>query len=109
MTLILPRLTFGSKLLSRTRLYSSKRMAPLRAMLPGRVELPAKLAVQLTETEDQLCTLLDECTTYLKNEKGINTSCRIAGGWVRDKVRYSPHAVNSAPINPSYLALSATT
>ncbi|KAF9040369.1 hypothetical protein BDZ89DRAFT_1060461 [Hymenopellis radicata] len=55
-------------------------------MLPVRVELPATLAVQLTETEDQLCTLLDECTTYLRNEKGINTSCRIAGGWVRDKL-----------------------
>ncbi|OCH92693.1 hypothetical protein OBBRIDRAFT_726351 [Obba rivulosa] len=44
------------------------------------------MEVRLTETEDQLCTLLDECTRRLKEEKGTQTACRIAGGWVRDKL-----------------------
>jgi hypothetical protein len=42
--------------------------------------------VALTELEAQICQLLDECTQKLKAEKNIATSCRIAGGWVRDKV-----------------------
>ncbi|KAK0208895.1 hypothetical protein DFS33DRAFT_1254396 [Desarmillaria ectypa] len=56
-------------------------VAPLR-----RVQLPMDPKVELSEGEDRLCTLLDECTQYLKAEKGISTSCRIAGGWVRDKL-----------------------
>ncbi len=62
-------------------------MAHLDVAPPRRVQLPVDLNVKLTEGEDRLCTLLDECTQYLKTEKGISTSCRIAGGWVRDKVR----------------------
>jgi tRNA nucleotidyltransferase (CCA-adding enzyme) len=50
------------------------------------VEIPVKSKIALTAVEDQICTLLDECTQKLKEEKGITTSCRIAGGWVRDKV-----------------------
>ncbi|KAF8640569.1 hypothetical protein AX17_000231 [Amanita inopinata Kibby_2008] len=42
--------------------------------------------IELTPAEDQICTLIDECTTFLKREQNITTSCRIAGGWVRDKL-----------------------
>ncbi|KAK0466375.1 uncharacterized protein EV420DRAFT_1261865 [Desarmillaria tabescens] len=61
-------------------------MVHLNVAPPRRVQLPADFKVELTEGEDRLCTLLDECTQYLKAEKGISTSCRIAGGWVRDKL-----------------------
>ncbi|KAJ7923015.1 hypothetical protein B0H13DRAFT_1603054 [Mycena leptocephala] len=44
------------------------------------------MKIELTEVENQLCTLLDECCTDLKESKGLDTSCRIAGGWVRDKL-----------------------
>jgi len=49
------------------------------------IRIPDRLEIRLTEVESQLCTLLDDCTKYLA-EKGTRTSCRIAGGWVRDKV-----------------------
>ncbi|KAJ7022043.1 hypothetical protein C8F04DRAFT_1312077 [Mycena alexandri] len=42
--------------------------------------------IELTDVETQLCTFLDECCADLKNTKGLDTSCRIAGGWVRDKL-----------------------
>jgi len=48
--------------------------------------VPEDLAVELSDVEEKLCTLLNECTVNLAKEKGINTSCRIAGGWVRDKL-----------------------
>ncbi|KAJ6626870.1 hypothetical protein B0H10DRAFT_1780327 [Mycena sp. CBHHK59/15] len=44
------------------------------------------MKIQLTELENQICVLFDECCADLKESKGINTSCRIAGGWVRDKL-----------------------
>ncbi|KAJ7151520.1 hypothetical protein C8R46DRAFT_1166436 [Mycena filopes] len=44
------------------------------------------MKIELTDVENQLCTLLDECCADLKNTKGLETSCRIAGGWVRDKL-----------------------
>ncbi|KAF8710251.1 Poly A polymerase head domain, partial [Rhizoctonia solani] len=44
--------------------------------------------VTLTKEEDSICTLLDEFTKVLRNSeddfKGVE--CRIAGGWVRDKL-----------------------
>ncbi|RDB28981.1 CCA tRNA nucleotidyltransferase, mitochondrial [Hypsizygus marmoreus] len=52
----------------------------------GRISTPVEMKVELTEAENKICVLFDECTTYLKKEKGIVTSCRIAGGWVRDKL-----------------------
>ncbi len=55
-----------------------------------RVPTPDRMAIKLTEEEDTLCNLLDECTRAMKEAEGIQTSCRIAGGWVRDKVRSSP-------------------
>ncbi len=51
----------------------------------NRIRVPDHLDICLTEVESQLCVLLDDCTKQLA-EKGIHTSCRIAGGWVRDKV-----------------------
>ncbi|KAI6136935.1 hypothetical protein F5141DRAFT_1077582 [Pisolithus sp. B1] len=42
--------------------------------------------IHLTEAEDQLCTLLDEFTCHLEKEQDIRTTCRISGGWVRDKL-----------------------
>lgn len=50
------------------------------------VSIPTVLEVKLTPEEDRLCTLLDECKRDLAG-KGTNVECRIAGGWVRDKVR----------------------
>ncbi|KAJ8488681.1 hypothetical protein ONZ51_g3411 [Trametes cubensis] len=44
------------------------------------------MEIRLTEREDELCALLDQCTRHLKESEGIETSCRIAGGWVRDKL-----------------------
>lgn len=58
----------------------------MRKTVSTRVFVPEKLEIKLTETENAICDLLDECVNFLKNEKGINTSCRVAGGWVRDKV-----------------------
>ncbi|KAJ7837207.1 hypothetical protein B0H14DRAFT_2792039 [Mycena olivaceomarginata] len=55
-------------------------------VLHTRRQIPGDLKIELTEVENQLCTLLDECCTDLKETKSINTSCRIAGGWVRDKL-----------------------
>jgi tRNA nucleotidyltransferase (CCA-adding enzyme) len=51
-----------------------------------RVHIPEKMHINLTPEEDQLCNLLDECTLALKEKESITTSCRVAGGWVRDKV-----------------------
>lgn len=44
--------------------------------------------ITLTEEEDKLCTLLDEFTKELNStgEEYAGVECRIAGGWVRDKV-----------------------
>ncbi|KAH9947968.1 hypothetical protein B0H21DRAFT_821480 [Amylocystis lapponica] len=44
------------------------------------------MEITLTDAEDQLCTLLDDCTKNMKESQGLETSCRIAGGWVRDKL-----------------------
>ncbi|VDC01935.1 unnamed protein product [Peniophora sp. CBMAI 1063] len=53
---------------------------------PDRIVIPKDMSVTLSEQEAQLCQLLDECTRKLEEEKGVKTSCRIAGGWVRDKL-----------------------
>ncbi|KIP03257.1 hypothetical protein PHLGIDRAFT_53171, partial [Phlebiopsis gigantea 11061_1 CR5-6] len=52
-----------------------------------RVTIPNKMEIRLTEAETELCALLDGCTNWMREHHEINTSCRIAGGWVRDKVR----------------------
>ncbi|KAI0638969.1 hypothetical protein C8Q77DRAFT_1078625 [Trametes polyzona] len=51
-----------------------------------RPQLPTMMEIKLTTEEDELCTLLDQCTRHMKETEDIETSCRIAGGWVRDKL-----------------------
>ncbi|KAI0271652.1 hypothetical protein BC834DRAFT_967099 [Gloeopeniophorella convolvens] len=50
-----------------------------------RIAIPAQPDIHLSDTEAQLCTLLDDCTQQLA-ANGHPTTCRIAGGWVRDKL-----------------------
>lgn len=66
---------------------SHKHVFPIRTFYWARVQLPQMLEIKLTDEENELCTLLDQCTRHMKETEGIETSCRIAGGWVRDKVR----------------------
>ncbi|KAF5392550.1 hypothetical protein D9757_002175 [Collybiopsis confluens] len=51
-----------------------------------RVTAPAEMKVQLTDAEENICELLDKCRDHIQTENGISTTCRIAGGWVRDKL-----------------------
>ncbi|KAG1841321.1 hypothetical protein DFJ58DRAFT_732495 [Suillus subalutaceus] len=51
-----------------------------------RIAPAVRKVIQLTDAEDHLCTLLDEFTRHLQENKNITTACRINGGWVRDKV-----------------------
>ncbi|CAK5264654.1 unnamed protein product [Mycena citricolor] len=41
--------------------------------------------IQLTPVEAELCTFIDECCADLQETKGINNTCRIAGGWLLGK------------------------
>jgi hypothetical protein len=63
-----------------------RRAMSLRNSYVDRIAIPTEMKVELTDVEDQICVLFDDCSKYLRKEKGINTTCRIAGGWVRDKV-----------------------
>ncbi|KAJ3789687.1 hypothetical protein GGU10DRAFT_283680, partial [Lentinula aff. detonsa] len=58
----------------------------LKDVTVDRVMAPHELKIELTDTEEKICGLLDKCRDYLQAEKGISTTCRIAGGWVRDKL-----------------------
>ncbi|KAF7986165.1 hypothetical protein HWV62_38552 [Athelia sp. TMB] len=58
----------------------------LRAATLNRVAPPEIMAIDVTSEENEVFTLLDECTQYLAKEHGLTTSCRVAGGWVRDKL-----------------------
>lgn len=70
------------------RLLSPRRviLRPKSTWYMERVRAPEPMDIRLTDTESEICTLLDGCTKWMKEERGIETSCRIAGGWVRDKV-----------------------
>ena len=48
------------------------------------------LEVHLTPQEDKVCSLIDEFCQTLNQEDADRepVTCRIAGGWVRDKVGY---------------------
>lgn len=72
---------------------------PLPRLYWKRVSTLEKMEIQLTAQEDELCTLLDQCTRAMKEAEGVQTSCRIAGGWVRDKV---------CVIDPSPISIVAT-
>jgi len=65
------------------------RTMSLRAIAASRTRVAPILppVIHLSEVEDKLCSLLDEFVQHLKQEDGIQTTCRFAGGWVRDKVR----------------------
>lgn len=47
---------------------------------------PSTLDISLTEEEAKLFELLDNFTKQLLNDSNQNVECRVAGGWVRDKV-----------------------
>jgi len=53
------------------------------------VKPPELMLVKLTETEGKICANLDEfCKKRAQERPGEEqVVCRIAGGWVRDKVR----------------------
>lgn len=83
----------------------------------ARIDIPAEMKIELTNVEEEICVLLDDCTKHLA-EKGIVTSCRIAGGWVRDKVNNRGLSVSLSVLNEkpthtchlySCLALRVTT
>ena len=65
------------------------RTMSLRTIVASRTRVIPTLppAVRLNEVEDRLCSLLDEFVQHLEEHDGIQTTCRFAGGWVRDKVR----------------------
>ncbi|KAK1226962.1 CCA tRNA nucleotidyltransferase, mitochondrial [Marasmius sp. AFHP31] len=61
-------------------------LIPLRTSKVNRILIPEDMKVELTEMEEKICGLLDQCTKHLQRTEGIHTECRIAGGWVRDKL-----------------------
>lgn len=67
----------------------------LKPASSSHVTTATNMQVELTDLENQICTLLDKCADEIKQEKGIAMSCRIAGGWVRDKVNIEPAAFST--------------
>jgi len=53
------------------------------------VKPPEPMGIKLTETESKICANLDEFCEQRARERPEEEPvvCRIAGGWVRDKVR----------------------
>lgn len=80
------RSSFRSPKYWRSRTQFMSGITRIKPTASSRVVPPDTMTIELTDAESQVCTLLDECTQHLKDEKGLITSCRIAGGWVRDKV-----------------------
>lgn len=58
----------------------------LRNIPVKRCVATSEMCVQLTEDEDRICQLLDDYVKDTQEEPSTRTVCRIAGGWVRDKV-----------------------
>jgi hypothetical protein len=77
---------------------SANRAFSLKSTVPRklRAEPISPMVVRLTEQEDEICTLLDDfCRSKNKDApEGDPLVCRIAGGWVRDKVS-STHQLRS--------------
>jgi hypothetical protein len=48
--------------------------------------VPPDAHIRLTEDEDRICQLLDDYVRDAQEDESARTVCRIAGGWVRDKV-----------------------
>jgi len=63
----------------------TRQISLISAWKPKPVPVPSTPKVNLTLQEEQLCSLLDGCRADLLSQ-GIDVECRIAGGWVRDKV-----------------------
>lgn len=65
----------------------------MASFVPPRARPLPSLEIQLTEQEDRLCTLLDDCSKHIAetHPELPRVECRIAGGWVRDKVRPGGH------------------
>ncbi|KAM6498359.1 hypothetical protein JOM56_006307 [Amanita muscaria] len=70
---------------SRLQRYIIPMISLFRASLSS-VQIPAEMKIELTDSERILCTLLDDCSKNLNNEENADVACRIAGGWVRDKL-----------------------
>ena len=79
-----PRLFLSNRIL--IRLHSTA--------TPTRVHIPEKMEIHLTDAENEICTLLDGCTKWMQEQHGTETACRIAGGWVRDKVNTWAHSLS---------------
>ena len=75
------------------------RTMSLRAIVASRARVIPILppVVHLNEVEDRLCSLLDEFVQHLEKQDGIQTTCRFAGGWVRDKVRRKNGKISAVP------------
>ncbi|KXN81093.1 CCA tRNA nucleotidyltransferase, mitochondrial [Leucoagaricus sp. SymC.cos] len=58
----------------------------LRNFSVKRIPIPAEMEVRLSDTEDRICKLLDEYVKDTQPDASTRTICRIAGGWVRDKL-----------------------
>lgn len=48
---------------------------------------PRSMVIHLTKQEDKICSVLDEVAKKFEARQGKKVQLRIAGGWVRDKVR----------------------
>lgn len=70
------------------RMQTLARTMSLRSIAASRTRVTPILppVVHLNEVEHKLCSLLDEFVQHLEQQDGIQTTCRFAGGWVRDKV-----------------------
>ncbi|KAF9787018.1 hypothetical protein BJ322DRAFT_1053244 [Thelephora terrestris] len=64
------------------------RTMSLRSITASRKRITPILppVVHLNDVEGRLCSLLNEFVEHLKQQDGIQTTCRFAGGWVRDKL-----------------------
>lgn len=79
----------------------------LRRVLPPLLA-PPKLEIHLTSAENAICELLNDCSQFLQKEKGISVTCRIAGGWVRDKVNQKLSNNYVEPSNITTLSWTVT-
>jgi hypothetical protein len=70
------------------------------SFVPTRRVNPVKATqITLTDAESQLCSLLREFTSHLKTTANQDVECRIAGGWVRDKVEDRIHRWRTISLN----------
>lgn len=58
----------------------------LRSYPVDRCFVSSDTHIRLTEDEDRVCQLLDDYVKNAQEDVSMRTVCRIAGGWVRDKV-----------------------